>query len=165
MVDGGFFITTPLFSEFILPFLLVFVLIFAILERSKVLGEGKMQVNALVSLAISLIFIAFESARQMVAKFVPVLVVTLVAIFVFILLYALVSGNIAKEKGILPSGLVITFGIIIGIVLIFATGVITGVIPSWDVTKLSKDVWVNILFFALLGGGLALVISTAKKKD
>ena len=45
------FLQNWLFTRFAWPFLLVFFIVFAILEKTKLLGEGKKQVNALVALA------------------------------------------------------------------------------------------------------------------
>ena len=50
-------IETILTSEFavgiIYPFLLVFVLIFAVLQKSKILGEDKKQIDSLIALSIA----------------------------------------------------------------------------------------------------------------
>jgi multisubunit Na+/H+ antiporter MnhB subunit len=48
----------PLLIDFIYPFLLIFFIVFAILEKSKLFGDEKKQLNALVALVIGLIFIS-----------------------------------------------------------------------------------------------------------
>ena len=45
-------LSSPLVVEVLLPFLLVFTLVFAVLDRTKLLGEGKRQINAIISLAM-----------------------------------------------------------------------------------------------------------------
>jgi hypothetical protein len=47
MAEGGFvyggptLLSHPLFIEAILPFLLIFAVVFAVLQKSRILGEGK----------------------------------------------------------------------------------------------------------------------------
>ena len=75
--------SSPIFLDIILPFLLVFTLVFAILDKSKLLGEGKKQINAIISLVVGLILIGFPFARNIVVNLIPFLVVSLVILFVF----------------------------------------------------------------------------------
>jgi len=51
---------SPLFLNYILPFVLVWTLIFAILEKTNLLGEGRRQINAIIGLVVGLILIAFH---------------------------------------------------------------------------------------------------------
>ena len=46
-----------IFQEFILPFLLVFTIVFAVLEKTKLLGDGKKQLDAIVAFVVGLIFV------------------------------------------------------------------------------------------------------------
>ncbi len=43
--------------DFLLPFLLVFTISFAVLQKSKILGDGKKQFNVVVSLVLGLLFV------------------------------------------------------------------------------------------------------------
>jgi hypothetical protein len=43
--------------RYILPFLLVFTLVFSVLEKTKILGEGKKQFNVVVSLVLATAFV------------------------------------------------------------------------------------------------------------
>jgi len=47
-----------LFTDFLYPFLLMFFIVYALLEKSKILGADQKQINAFVSLIISLIFVS-----------------------------------------------------------------------------------------------------------
>ena len=51
------FFISGFFLDFVLPFILVFTLIFAILSKTKLLGEDKKQINALLGLIIGIILI------------------------------------------------------------------------------------------------------------
>ena len=84
---------SPFFINYILPFVLVFTLTFAILQKTKLLGEEKKQIDALVSLVIGLILIAFPFAREIVVKLMPFLAVSLIILLVFMLLYGFIMGK------------------------------------------------------------------------
>ena len=44
-------------TDVLLPFLLIFVIIFAVLQKTKILGEGKKRFNAIFSLAVALLVV------------------------------------------------------------------------------------------------------------
>lgn len=157
--------SSPVFIDVILPFLLVFTLVFAILDKTKLLGEGKRQINAIVSLVIGIILIGFSFARDIIVRLVPFLVVSLVILFVFMLLYGFISGK--KEGDVLNKGLKITLGIILSLAVVVAVLWITG---AWDfiydnLGEYADEVWVNILLFAIIGGAIAVVLSSGGKDE
>lgn len=120
------------FSQVILPFILVFTLIFAILEKSKILGEGKHQINSIISLVIGLLIIGVGVARDMINDIIPVIAVVAVIIFVFMLLVGFTAGKegaLIREGG-LNKPLQIVIGIIVGIVLISTLLWSSGKIPQ-----------------------------------
>ena len=51
------FFITPIFTDFLLPFALVFTLIFAILQKTKLLGDGKKQVDAIIGLVVGVFYL------------------------------------------------------------------------------------------------------------
>jgi len=117
------FFTNPLFVETILPFLLVFTVMFAILEKTKILGDGKRQIDAIVSLVIAMIFVAFGQATDIVVKLIPILGVALVVILVFmVLLGSLYEPGKFKMEGWLK----IVVGILIGILVAVSVLILTG---------------------------------------
>jgi len=157
-------LSSSIFVDIIFPFLLVFVLIFAILEKSKVLGEDKHQINAIVALVVGLIFIAFDYPRSIVVNLMPFLAVVAVIILVFMILFGFVAGDI-KEGFKMPFGLMVTFGVLIGVALVIAILVITG---YWDTLlevfkgDSSGTVVSSIIFLAVIGGAIAVVLATGK---
>ena len=155
----------PFFTDLILPFLLVFTLIFAILEKSKMLGEEKKQINAIVSLVIWLIFIAFPFAREIVIKLIPFLAVSLVILFVFMLIIGFILAK--KEGDMLNPGLKIALGIIFGLAVLVAVLWITG---GWDIIysfvmerDLGQTLLINLFILAIIGGAIAVVMSSGGK--
>jgi len=153
-------------TQLILPFLLIFTIIFAILDRTKILGEGKKQINAIISFVIALIFVSFSYAVGIIVNLMPVLAVVVVVILIFMILYGFAAGG--KEFS-MPKGLKITFGILIGLVLIIAllyfTGYWDNVTDYWDeFVSGGNNVLTNIIFIAIIIGAIAVVLSTGKKE-
>jgi peptidoglycan/LPS O-acetylase OafA/YrhL len=112
-------------GQSVLVFILVFTLIFAVLQKSKVLGEGKKQIDALVSLAIALLVISVGYAMNLITKMAPFLSVGLVIILVFLLL----TGIFFKGALEFSDRLKAAFGIAAFIAVVIATIVFTG---AWD---------------------------------
>lgn len=148
------------FLSYLLPFALIFTLVFAILQKTKLLGEDKKQIDAIVGLIVGLFLIAFPAARDIVVKLMPFLAVFIAILLVFMLLYGFVSGK--KEGDILSKGWKYAFYAIITISLIIALIVITG---YWDFLQnyLFNDVtgtqiWVNGLIIVVIAGALIAVL-------
>ena len=165
MVESIF--AQPIFMDYILPFLLVFTLTFAVLDKTKLLGEGKRQINAIISLVIGLILIAFPYAQGIIVKLIPFLAVALVILFIFMLMYGFAMGK--KEGDVLDKGVKIALGIIVGLAVIVAVLWATG---AWDKVydtlvggSSSSQIWMNILLIAIIGGAMAIVLSTGGKKN
>lgn len=170
MVEVKSVFAEPIFMEYILPFLLVFTLVFAVLDKTKLLGEGKRQINAIMSLVIGIILLGFPTSRNIIVKLIPFLAIVLVILFVFMLLYGFVMGK--KEGDVLHKGVKIAIGIILGLAVIVAVLWITG---AWDVIyektikgEFAGKIWINVLLIAIIGGAMAIVLSTGggkKKQD
>ncbi|HRZ85861.1 MAG TPA: hypothetical protein P5277_03710 [Candidatus Paceibacterota bacterium] len=152
----------------IYPFLLVFTLIFAILQKTKILGEDKKQIDALVALSVALITISFSYATGVISKLMPFLAVAAVILLVFMILYGFVAST--SDKGLELSSnmkksiLVLS---IIGIIfaLIWATG-------QWDLVYGSifegrgfSSLASNVLMISIIGGALAVVLFAGKKRS
>lgn len=117
--------STPL-GQTVLAFVLMFTLVFAILQKSRILGEGKKQVDALVSLAIALIIISVGSALDFIQQIIPFMAIVLVILLVFMLL----TASFFKEGQYdLPKSVKIGLGVIIFIAVVIAVLIFTG---SWD---------------------------------
>jgi peptidoglycan/LPS O-acetylase OafA/YrhL len=159
------FLTLPLFKDIALPFLLVFALIFAILEKSKLLGDDKHQINAIIGFVIAGLFISFYNYVTMLQQFMIFLVISLIIIFVFMLFYGFVAGtkdgDIFKEQKWLKLGL----GIIFFIALVVATLIITN---TWGTVKdffTSGTVGTNIIFGIIIIVAIAAVLFGGKKRE
>ena len=115
--------TNPLFVETVLPFLLMFTLVFAVLEKTKILGDGKRQIDTIVALVIALVFVSFGQATDIVVRMIPILGVALVVILIFMLLFgfAYPSGGFILNKYIRG-----TIGVLAGILVISMVLILTG---------------------------------------
>lgn len=153
----------PFFTEMLLPFLLIFVLVFAILQKSKILGDGKAQIDAMVALVIGLILIGVPQPRNIIVGIMPWLAVGIAVILVFLILYGFVAGDLSKA----PDWMKIVFGILAGLftvgVVLYVTG-LWGIIGGWLSKGESSDIWMNVLMVALVVGAMAVAVFSGKKK-
>ncbi|MDO8517477.1 MAG: hypothetical protein Q7S33_05125 [Nanoarchaeota archaeon] len=148
--------SSPFFVEGVLPFLLVFVLIFAILQKSKILGDGKAQIDALISLAIALILIGVAPARDIIVNLMPWLAVALVVILVFLLLYGFVAGDLSST----PTWMKVIFGVLSGIFVIALVIYVTGFNEKVSGFFSGGESWANVLFIAVIIAAFVVAITT-----
>jgi len=149
--------TSPILTNIFLPFLLVFVVVFAILEKTNILGEGKKYANLIVAIIVGLLFIGAQSLVGFTIKFLP-----LVAVFLVILLgYFLVFGFVGIH---LEKGMKVTLGIVFGIALVAAILWATGLLSNVSSGSMEQTIGI-ILFVAILGGAIALVVSGKGKEN
>lgn len=135
-------LSSPFFANLVLPFLLMFVMTFAILQKSKVLGDGKRQIDALVALVIGLIVVSFGNAVGIINALLPFMAVAMVVIFVFMFLISMwFQGDEKFEVG---KGLRITGLILVSIAVVIAVLVVTG---AWSYL-------IDRLFYSEDGSGL-----------
>lgn len=162
--------TTPL-AQVVLVFVLVFVIIFAMLQKSKVFGEGKKQIDAMVALVAGLIVTSVGYAIDLISNLIPFMAVVLVIILVFMLLFGSLYDKDFKLKGWMISA----FGLLIFIALAIAVLYYTG---SWDyLADLfsggdGSGIITNVIFIVIIIGAIVAVIYGAtpasggdKKKD
>ena len=155
------FFQTELFQSYLLPFLLVFTILFAVLDRTKVLGDDKRQINAIVSLVAGLILLAFPASKDLIVKIIPLMLILLIILFVFLLLFSFVSG---AEKDPLHKNVKVAIGVVIAFVLAIAILVFTG---NWDKVYNSitgqSNVVVNIIFIIIIIAAIIAVVFGAGK--
>jgi hypothetical protein len=150
-----------LFTRFAFPFLLVFFLVFAILEKIKLFGEGKRQLNALVAFVLGLIFITFAYPVDVVSNLILFLTVALVVVFISLLIWGFLSGESKIEgKWVKPTlGVVLVIAIIIAV--IWATGAGSSVVDWFFKQDWSGTLWTNIFFIVVIAIALALVLKSS----
>jgi len=120
---GATILSSPLFVTTILPFLLIFTIVFAVLQKAKIFGEGKKQIDAIVALVIGLLAISFRYAIGIIVELVPFLAVSLVIILVLLILL----GSFHKEGEFeLPKGIKWVLISLSMLALVIAILIITG---------------------------------------
>ena len=161
-------LSSPLFVEAILPFLLVFTLVFAVLQKTEILGKGKRQVDAIVAFVIGLIVISFGYATGIIISIVPFLAVAVVIILVFMLIYGMAFTGRSGDEFKLSGGVKATIGIIAAIGVVIATLVATGgwaYLSDLFTKEGNGSVWLtNLIFIAIVAIAVAVVIMGGKEK-
>ena len=154
------FLINGFFLSYLLPFALIFTLVFAILQKTKLLGDDKKQIDAIIGLIIGLILIAFGPARDIVVKLQVFLAVFVAILLVFMLLYGFVSGK--KDGDVLAKGWKYAFYAIITISLVIALIVITG---YWGTvqdflfnSEGGSQLWINGLIIVVIVGAMIAVL-------
>lgn len=152
------FETIPFLKEALL-FLLSFVIVFAVLQKSKILGDDVSKINSLVSLAFAFLFVGVSAATDVVAKMVPWVAVALSVILMFLLLWGFVGGEI----GSLPSGIKWS---IIGLSVIFMVVLLLYVTGLWadfrSFFNFDNSFLYTILAFIAVIGAVVYVIVGSK---
>ncbi len=170
MADEVTILQNPVLTNFVYPFLLIFFILFAVLEKSKLFGDKKTQINALISFVISFIFVTAVFPKQVVGNLMLFLGIGLVVIFVVLMLWGFIMG----EGGLkifeqAPKGLKFAIGIFIIIAVFFAVLWAAGIDTSSYFDKLfasswSSKFWNNFVFIVLVVVALAVMIATGKSK-
>lgn len=154
---GSTILSSPLFVETILPFLLVFTLVFAVLQKSKVLGDGKKQIDAIVSLVIGLLVISFGQATGIIIQLIPFLAVSLVVILVFMILVGSFHTGGDFLGGKMKTFLMILSMITVGIAVLWITN-------AWEylyellLFRSDSNIVANVIFVVFIIGAIAAVI-------
>lgn len=113
----------PVFS-----FLLVTVLVYALLLKTKILGESKF-ISLLVAFILAVIFISFSSVRRYVVNVTPWVVVLFIAIFFIVLIVGFSQNKI--ETFMKPGFAWVFIILLILIFLIAALKVFSGVLGPY----------------------------------
>ncbi len=148
-------------TKFVFPFLLIFFIVFAVLEKTKVLGDDKKQLNAMISFVIGLIFVGSVFPKEVVGNLILFLTVSLIVVFVILLLWGFVSVDKQTEFSV-GSGMkkfgaaVIIIATIIAV--IWATGSGDFIIRILFKQSWSKSFWTNFLFIIAIAGAIATVL-------
>ena len=79
--------------EYVLPFLLVFSIFFAILEKTKILGENKTNINVIVSSVIALLVLVQQGIVATINLFLPRVSLIIIVILMGLLIIAMIAGK------------------------------------------------------------------------
>lgn len=161
---GPTILSHPIFVETILPFLLVFTIVFAVLQKSKVLGDGKRQIDAIVALVVGLLVISFGQAVGIIVQLIPFLAISLVILLVFLILV----GSFGKSGDeLLPDGLKKgLMAVVLIAVVIFVVWVTNfwQTLTEWFLISEDSNLFANIVFVVVIIAAVVGVIMGSKEK-
>ena len=100
--------------DILLPFLLIFSIVFAILEKTKILGSDKKNINAIVAVVVGMLVIVQQGIVQTINLFLPRVSLIIVVILMGLLVISMIAG---REFSGLKGG-VLGFAIIVIIIAI-----------------------------------------------
>lgn len=151
--------TSIFFTEGVLPFLLVFVLVFAVLQKTKVLGDGNSKVDSLIALVIGLILIGAPQPRQYIVGIIPWLAVALVVLLILFLIYGFGASD-AKTGLVLPDWFKKNS---LWAAIVFVVIVVISVIIGWNsIGGWFDSEWMgNVLVLLVIG--VALWVAVGKR--
>ncbi len=162
------FLESPVLTKFVYPFLLIFFIIFAILEKSKIFGDDKKQINALIAFVIGFIFVTAVFPKEMATNLILFLTIGVVVMFVILVLWGFVAGEEGLKFSAMPKGLRWAIGIFIvvavAIAVLWAAGLDVGDFfdnlfnISW-----SSTFWTNFVFIVVVAIALAVALRSGKK--
>ena len=151
------------FTQFILPFLLMFTVIFAVLEKTKLFGDEKKQVDAIVSFVIALIFVSVVYPKLVVTNLILFLTVAIIVLFVVLLLWGFVSGETPKvSTGWVKWTVGVVIVVAVAIAFIWAAGIQTQAYELVFKNAWGNEVFINALFIIAIAVVVAVVVKSGK---
>lgn len=148
------------FQEFILPFLLVFVIVFAVLEKTKLLGEGKKILNAIAAFVVGLVFVTAVFPKTVITNLILFLTISLIIVFVILLIWGFIVGDDSDFK--LGKGmkwvLIIVASLGVLILIIWTLKEQFGLFDWLSDRAWTSPFWTNFLFVIVIAVALALVL-------
>ena len=164
MAEEEIFLQHWLFTRFIFPFLLIFVLLYAILEKTKIFGTDKHQLNAIMAAVTGLVFVGVLYPTTVLNNMILFLTISLVTVFVALLLWGFITGNVELPNSKAMKWVVgIAVIIAVSIAILWALGVSGNVIDFLFGQNWSSTFWTNFLFVIVIVVALALVLSAGKR--
>jgi len=147
--------------DFLLPFLLIFSIIFAALEKTKILGEDKTNINVIVSAIIGMLVLIQPGIIQTINLFLPRVSLIIVVVLMGLLVIAVLAGK--KFEGL--KGGLLSFAVIIALIAVFLALItpeqgFSGLNISSQDRAILLNIGVPLLVFFL-----AIWLVTSKPKD
>lgn len=170
MRDLGFF-------KFLFPFILTAAVMYGMLRKTQIFGDPSknIAVNAVIALIASMfvwampVILGIDIETQLAAFFLQGIAVTLVVMIGLVIIGMFFPPDIAKSlgekiKGGWFWGVIVTAGILIGIILLISSGLYKVLFPGGGIgISISNDTLITFGVIALLLGTLVLMVRTGGK--
>jgi len=154
------------FTDILLPFLLIFTVIFAVLDKTKIMGEAKKNMNLAIALIFSLIVVIPHATGNLPAGYDPVLIInaalpSISLVVVAIIALMILIGVFAHDRillGLSAPGWVGLFSVVT-LVYIFgsAAGWWNGGFINTLESTFGKDVLAIVIMILVFGIIIAFV--------
>ncbi len=159
-MTGETILSHPIFVETILPFILIFTIVFAVLQKTKILGDGKKQIDAIVSLVFGLLVISFAQATNIIINLIPFLAVSLVIILVLMILLGSFSepGKFFEK---FPKAIRVILMVGVTVAVAIAVVYITGfwqILLDWLFISGDNNILANVIFIVIIVGAVIAVL-------
>ncbi len=162
MVD--IILQSEIFTKFAFPFLLIFFILFGILEKTKLFGENKKTLNAMIAFVVGLIFVGAIFPKIVVGNLVLFLTVAIVVVFVGLILFGFLSGEEVKVPGKVKPLIAIVVIIAVLIATLWALGIQGNVFDLLFRQSWSTAFWTNAAFIVVIIIAIAVVVLSGKSK-
>ncbi|MBU2634192.1 MAG: hypothetical protein KJ674_03020 [Nanoarchaeota archaeon] len=138
--------------EFVLPFLLVFAIVFAVLEKTKIFGSDKRNVNAIIAVLFGLLFVSQVEIIEKLNLFLPKISFFMIIVLMVLILIGMMGVKVSEGVG----PLLMIAGAIISIIAVYwALGPSLGFeVPYWV-----QDNWTAVIGVVILLVVIYMVVS------
>jgi hypothetical protein len=136
--------------DFLLPFLLFFAVIYGALDKTKVFGENKRDINSIVAFVIAMIATTTAMVTKALAGFLPWVGFIAIVIVSFLMIVALAVGDVSqlgKNKWFMR-GMIIAVSLALLYAVLYALG-LTESMGSFNISE--TDI---ALIIILIGAGV-----------
>jgi len=144
---------------YVIPFLLIFAVVFAILQKTKLLGDNNPSVQAIVALAVGLLSLQFDFVSTFYANIFPKFGIGLAVFLVLIILLGFFYTGSEGE----PKTAIKWIGWFTGI------AVVVWALSSWDFWQDNWSIswWIQEYFWPIiiLAAVVAVIVVVAKSGD
>ncbi|MEJ2267919.1 MAG: hypothetical protein P8X70_02495 [Nanoarchaeota archaeon] len=149
----------PLFKEFILPFLLSFILVFALLEKTKILGENKKILNAVIAFVAGITLVTAIFPKEVITNLILFLTISMIVVFIVMGLWTFIveDDSSFKSSKVIKWFLIIGVGIGLLFLIIWTLRVQTGLLDWISDREWASPFWTNLIFIFVVV--IALVLS------
>jgi len=159
-------LTSPIFSEIVLPFVLIFTVLFAILQKTQILGKGKKQIDAIVSLSIGLIVVSYANAVNIISDLMPFMAISVVIILVFLILYGMVFKEGQFDLNNKVKNVIGWFAALaLGVTVLYITGAWEYIQNNWLGGETQSSIVTNIIFLVIVAVAIGVAMSSGKKQE